>query len=210
MKPLAIRLAIAIATFFVGVSVAYLSWFADRGSAPASIAVSSSASNAVNSPAASSDANVVEKAVEDEWAGLIEAGGCLFGSEYYNPQTEALADRRVSAEAGVFTNQRWQAFFRRNQQQTVPFLVEQISDKSKTNLHVDPFDLAVKGEAAVYALQHILKVNWYELKEDYRVRYDQAGFPFTHQALLRQVIKTKRGAKEMKDLWVGYYEKHAP
>lgn len=210
LKQLTIRYAIALATFFVGVSVAYLIWFADRQWAPASIAASASRSNAVNSPTASSEANVEEKSVEDEWAGLIEAGGCLLGSEYYNPQTEALAERRASAEAGVFTNQKWQAFFRRNKQETVPFLVNQISAKSKTNLHVDPFQNAIKGEAAVYALQHILKANWYELKEDYRVRYNKSGYPFTHQALLQQVIKTKSGAKEMQALWMRYYENHGP
>ena len=67
----------------------------------------------------------------------------------------------------------------------------------------------MKGEAAIYALQHILKVNWYELKEDYRVRYGRAGYPFTHQALLQQIIKTKGGAKEMQDLWMRYYDNHA-
>jgi hypothetical protein len=51
-------------------------------------------------------------------------------------------------------------------------------------------------------------VNWYELKEDYRVRYEKVGYPFTHQALLQQIIKTKGGSKEMQDLWMKYYESH--
>ena len=205
MNRTAIRLAIALATFLIGVSVVYLIWFAGKQSAPASITVSSPPPEPVSSPIASSDAGLEEKPVEDEWTGLLEEGGCLFGSVYYNPQSA------IPAEApGVFTNQRWQAFFRRNKQKTVPFLVKQIPDKSKTNLHVDPFQPPTRGEAAVYALQHILKVNWYELKEDYRVRYDKAGYPFTHQALLQQIIKTKGGAKEMQALWMGYYESHAP
>ncbi|MDQ1558846.1 MAG: hypothetical protein QOD32_1906 [Pyrinomonadaceae bacterium] len=211
MNRTAIRLAITLATFLIGVSVVYLIWFAGKRSAPASVAVPSSTPEPVNSPTASSDANLEEKSVEDEWAGLLEAGGCLFGSVYYNPQSEALANKSVPAEApGVFTNQRWQAFFGRNKQETVPFLIKQIPDKSKTNLHVDPFQPPTRGEAAVYALQHILKFNWYELKEDYRDRYDKAGYPFTHQALLQQIIKTKGGAKEMQDLWMKYYESHTP
>lgn len=159
MNRTAIRLAIASATFIIGVSVVYLNWFAGKQAAPA---VSSSAPEPGNSPTTPSGVELEENSVEEEWAELIEAGGCLLGSVYYNPQSEFPVRQRVPAEApGIFTNQRWQAFFGRNKQETVPFLIRQIPDNSKTNLHVDPFQPPIEGEAAVYALQHILKVNWY-------------------------------------------------
>jgi hypothetical protein len=153
MNRTAIRIGIASVTFLIGVSVVYLIWFTGRRSAPTPTVVSPSAPEPVKSPISSSDAKLEEKSVEDEWAELVEVGGCLFGSEYYNPQSEALTQERVPAEApGVFYNQRWQAFYRRNKQETVPFLVKQIPDKSKTNLHIDPFQPPIKGELAVYAL----------------------------------------------------------
>jgi hypothetical protein len=44
-----------------------------------------------------------------------------------------------------------------------PFLIGRIDSKKATKTHVCPHGLATEGELAVYALQHLLRVNWFSL-----------------------------------------------
>ena len=86
-------------------------------------------------------------------------------------------------------------------------MINQIPDKRKTRAHVCPLDDATSGELAVYCLQHILKVNWPELSEDYGKMFDHKAEEVTSQSLLRGAIRGEKGAGKMMALWRGYYEK---
>ncbi len=207
IKRIGLRAFIAAFTFIIGVSSAYLVWLAYRK--PAELPPTDyqlEITEPVAKTAASSD--VSNKSAQEEWEELAALGGCTLGFRFYEPQFESYEPvDDAKTEAGIFYSKRWVTFFRRDKQSTVPFLISQISNKAQTNVHIDPFGAATKGELAVYCLQYILKVNWYELKKDYQTRYDKIDYEYTtDQDLLQKIIGTKREAKEMMDLWRQVYE----
>jgi|GEM_PF-4887693 len=52
---------------------------------------------------------------------------------------------------------------------------------------------------AVYCLQHLLKINWYELKEDYKKQVESNS---NSQEILRRILKNKVHLKELQGLWM--------
>ena len=149
------------------------------------------------------------KRVKEVWEELIRLDGCTLGQRYYSQQFDPLdPEKKVSPEAGIFYQESWVAFFRRDKKETVPFLISQIPSKENTSIHIDPFRNATRGELAVYCLQFILKVNWYELQKEYQSRFDRIDYQYSNdQDLLQRIIGTKRGSLEMMDLWRAVYEK---
>jgi hypothetical protein len=77
----------------------------------------------------------------------------LVGGQNWGPGT---------IEGSIFQEKEWQRFFSLPSSSTVPFLMERLRSKRKTNVHVCPFHMATEGELAVYATEHILKTNWLE------------------------------------------------
>jgi hypothetical protein len=206
MNRICLRVFIAALTFIIGVSSAYLAWLAYRK--PAELPPTNyqlEITEPFTKTAASPE--VSNKSSQEEWEELAGLGGCTLGFRFYEPQFESYQPVEANTEAGIFYNKRWVAFFRRDKHSTVPFLISQISNKAQTNVHIDPFGAATKGELAVYCLQYILKVNWYELKKEYQTRFDKIDYEYTtDQDLLQKIIGTKRGAQEMMDLWQKVYE----
>ena len=205
MKRIGLRAIIAVFTFIIGVSSAYLVWLAYR--TPAELPPPNSQvepPQLISSTAPSSD----NKSAKEEWEDLAKLGGCTLGLHYYSPRFDSYdPEKGVNPEAGIFYGKRWVAFFRRDQDETVPFLISQIPNRVNTNVHIDPFGQATKGELAVYCLQYILKVNWYELKKGYQIRFDKIDYEYTtDQDLLQKIIGTRRGSKEMMELWQKFYE----
>jgi hypothetical protein len=205
MKSLGFKLSAAILAFIIGVGSAYLVWLAYEGPVdlpplnsqlelPRPISYTAPLSNA--------------KSAKEEFEELAMLGGCTLLCRYYSPRFESYdPEKGVNPEAGIFYGKRWVAFFRRDKSETVPFLLSQIQSKAKTNVHVDPYGQATRGELAVYCLQYILKVNWYKLKKEYQTRFDKINYEYTtDQALLQKIIGTKRGAQEMSELWRKLYE----
>jgi hypothetical protein len=209
MKRIETRILIAVLTFITGVWSAYLVWLVFSNPVLPPLNSGLQTKELLKKADTSSVSSNESGSVEEEWEELAKQGGCLFGSKYYSPSFEAYypADK-YNAEAGVFYSPRWVAFFRRDRRETVPFLIQQIPDKTQTNMHVDPFGPAIKGELAIYCLQYILKVNWYELKGDYKKRFDNINYEYSSdQELLQKLIGTKSGARQMMGLWEKVYER---
>ena len=210
MKRIILRFAILATTFAVGITCVYFVWFAHtspdspRPAAPEP-RVAAPAPDIRNIQPPTAEAR--ERPIEEDWRELTRANFCFFGSNMYSPEREAMAS--VPMETGApFSPYRWLPSLRRDEPAGVAFLIRQIPDKSRAAAHVDPFDIALKGELAVYCLQHIMKVNWYELKDEYRARLDRAVArdPGEFQGALLRIIKNKRESKEMMGLWVRRYE----
>lgn len=204
MKRTILRLSAGAVAFLLGVCSVYLIWLSYRKPArllPASGQMKTP--EAIKRIAAPPTPQDEIKPAREEWEELAELGGCTFGRVYYHPDFELVtAPERDNPEAGALFSRRWIAFLRRDKDTTVPFLISQIPNKGQTNIHIDPYDMATKGELAIYCLQFILKLNWDELKEEYKVRLDTIDMEYTNpQALLRRIIRTKRGAAEMVNLW---------
>ncbi|HKC63451.1 MAG TPA: hypothetical protein VKB86_07430 [Pyrinomonadaceae bacterium] len=210
MKRTFLRLSAGIITFLLGISSVYLVWLSYKkpvGLLPAGERIQMPES--VKRFDTLTETTKEIKPAKEEWEELAEIGGCTFGRVYYDPEFESIKiPERDNPEAGVIFSRRWIAFLRRDKDETVPFLISQIPNKSRTHVHIDPFDMATKGELAVYCLQFILKRNWDELKEDYKARLEAINIDYTNpQAELRKIIGTKRGATEMMNLWKQVYER---
>ena len=205
MKRLWPTVLITVVTFLVGVG-AYSAWFVYKSPVVvppmhSQVEISAPVMNVVTRPDS--------KPVKEEWEELARLGGCTLGHRYYSPRFDSYdPEKGVNPEAGIFYEERWVAFFRRDKKETVPFLISQIPSKAKTDIHIDPYGNASRGELAVYCLQYILKVNWYELQKEYQSRFDSIDYEYsTDQDLLQRIIGTKRGSREMMDLWQAVHER---
>ena len=208
MKRIWLRILIAVFTFLIGVGSVYLTWLAYRK--PLELPPLDSQVKMENpGPLTDSASTSNTKSVKEEWEELAAADSCTQGLRYYSPDFDSYDPGEVdNPEAGVFHSTRWVAFFRRDQNETVPFLISQIPKRAETHIHIAPFGKATKGELAVYCLQFILKVNWYELRKDYETRFDRIDYGYTtDQRLLQKIIGTRRGAKEMMALWRNVYDR---
>jgi hypothetical protein len=213
MKHSLLKLVVAVLTFLIGVACAYSVWliYRQRPESPPgathavrSIPVRSQPASQSQPPPAAQN---VATSIEEEWRALTQASFCFLGSEYY------YADASVPREGGPpFDPYQWLPSLRVDEPKGIDFLVRQISDRSPSPVHVDPYQPATKGELAVYCLQHITKVNWYELKPEYKAMCEKVelrGYG-SYQAELRAIIHNKRRAKEMKELWLRKYESRQP
>lgn len=199
---------VAVVTFIIGVGSAYVGWFALSGRStllpeiiqvrPSRLALSEFTPKARTRRATT---------IEQEWEELTTATFCFLGSQdYYPPRDFETSESRRIGETS-FNPYGWLPAIRNDKRAAVAFLINQIPVRAKTHAHICPFDSAWKGELAIYCLQHILKINWYELDGEYRRRLDSLNIDYsTRQSLLRSIIRSKRGAKEMMRRWMERYE----
>jgi hypothetical protein len=211
MKRTLIKLAVSSLAFVVGVTATYLLWFA-RSSSQSVLHPWAYAQVVIRPEIAEPELKTNERqatSIEQEWKELTKTEFCLLGSQGYSPAYEN-ADSH-SELGGPFDPYGWLPSLREDLPGGVAFLIKQLPDRAQTNVHVCPLDKAQKGELAVYCLQHILKVNWHDLQETYKTRYDNINYEYSNsQALLRQIIRSKKGAQQMMKLWTDYYGQHPP
>ncbi len=97
--------------------------------------------------------------INEIWNELIfKKGGCLVGSQY-------ITKKKIKKEGSVFNKSYWIDFLNRPKLKTTNFLISKFSDTTKTKIHTCPFYGATNGEIAVYTLQQIHKINWYDFIE---------------------------------------------
>jgi hypothetical protein len=212
MKRTVIKLAVSSLAFVVGVSATYLLWFARSSSSRPVLHPWAYAQVVIRPEIAEPELKAKGRratSVEQEWKELTNTSFCLLGTQGYSPAYENGYSH--SELGGPFNPYGWLPSLRKDLKAGVAFLIKQLPNRAQTNVHVCPLDTAQKGELAVYCLQHILKVNWYDLQETYKRRYDNINYEYSNsQALLRQIIRSKKGAQEMMKLWTEYYEQHLP
>jgi len=209
MKRSLLKPVVAVLTFLIGVACAYSAWLIYRQK-PESLPNATHAEQPTperSQPALQSQpppaAQNTAASIEEEWRNLTQASFCFLGSEYY--YTDATVPREP---APPFDPYRWLPSLRVDEPKGIDFLIRQMPDHASSFAHVDPFQPATRGELAVYCLQHIMKVNWYELKPEYKAMCEKVelrGYG-SYQAELRSIIHNRRGAKEMKELWLRKYE----
>lgn len=96
------------------------------------------------------------------WNKLVfDDGGCLTGGQ-------RVRNGKFGNEGCVMSEYRmnrngWFDFFSFPKSELTPFLISKFSDTTSTKIHTCPCMTARNGEVAVYALQNIYKINWYDL-----------------------------------------------
>ncbi|HYX72342.1 MAG TPA: hypothetical protein VE732_06200 [Nitrososphaera sp.] len=212
MKRTILRVVVAVFTFILGVSSAYLIWFIYHSSDIPPL-IDSHTEITFNTPieavTRAPSSGDVRKSIEEEWQKLT-ARSLNIGGVYYDPTRKAEVSEHSENPLPLLDPYRMLPSIHKDKQGGIEFLLKQIPDKTRTDICRCPLGFLVRGELAVYCLQHILKVNWYELKEEYRINYNElsAKDGIESQNLLGRIIKSKRGAKEMQALWESYYKNH--
>lgn len=102
--------------------------------------------------------------IEILWDSLAHrsVSACLLGGQY-GPYVDKVRER--NREMVFYRFPEWQTFFDLPKKDVTKFLVSQFADTSTSSVHTCPFYPTRTGELAVYALQHIYKINWYDFPE---------------------------------------------
>jgi hypothetical protein len=99
--------------------------------------------------------NIIE--LKKDWDSLTNVKGCLSGGQW-------IKDKKWGGEGCILTiDKAWNSFlFETDKGELALFLINQLSDKTTTQIHTCPYENATKGELALYCLQGISKVNFDE------------------------------------------------
>jgi len=210
VRRLIFKIAVALLTFAVGILSAYLVWLNRAHTKPQQTKLDIE----IFKPAPAEQGHAEQrdawkpKTIEEGWANLTKAEFCFFGGNMYYPEEDAERPAHGEEVGGPLKPAEWMPSLKTDERAGVEFLIRQIPDRAVTKAHVDPLDMALKGEMAVYCLQHIMKLNWYELKPEYeaQLRRALARDPGQSQAVLQRIIRSRSGSREMMKLWAQRYE----
>lgn len=126
-----------------------------------------------------------ENNIEGLWENIVfKKGGCLVGKQYYRTG----ASKRIGP--GVFRSHQWLELVKKDKNALCSFLLSRLDSNEKTKVHTCPFFDASEGEMAVYALQHLLEINWYDFEafSAYKNK-DVTGGEDNAQAWLQAILK---------------------
>lgn len=142
-----------------------------------------------------------QETISEEWILLSDSlKGCTTRGQYYN-------NAKYGGEACCFDiSKDWQSFFKHSKEELSNFLLTQLSDTSQSSIHICPYFNATKGELAVYCLQRIYKVNWYDLNLKYKHIQDGSfvkddGNFYSIQNELQKELKSKVGLVSLINEW---------
>jgi len=141
--------------------------------------------------------NFENLSVENQWELLLKVGGCLTGGQY-------CINGKCGGEGCVMSKSKyWRTFFARPKEETVEFLINEISDTTKTKIHTCPFFTAKTGEVAIYSLQFIYKTNWEDLSKDYKTyrEIEKTGVETSYQSFIWKIIEDEDELKTMQENW---------
>jgi hypothetical protein len=151
---------------------------------------------------AKSELKVSESAIKEKWDSLCKLSGCLTGGQYVN-------NGKFGSEGCALTdNPEWLQFFAIKHRDLAAFLIGQIRNTAKTKTHTCPFQNSNKGELAIYCLQNIYKVNFFDLTVPYsEIEKNIVAKYGNEQAWIWAMQKDKKKAWELeRQWWIVYKE----
>lgn len=137
------------------------------------------------------------KKIDSLWNQLVfDKGGCLTGGQ-------RVRDGKFGGEACVMTDYRrrgvgWKLLFNYPKQELHSFFISKLADTATTNIHTCPCATATAGEVAVYSLQKLHLVNWYDF--DVFIEYKNKEMTSCldgEQAWLQNILITPRERKKL-------------
>lgn len=134
-----------------------------------------------------------------------DMGGCLIGNQYVEKRAKPMGPVHFP---GFLEHPASLAFLAKPRKELTYFLLNLLSDTSETRVHTCPFYTATNGEVAVYFLQRIFEVNWYDLKgfRNYRRKKVTSSLD-SHQVWLQAILKDPQKREKMKKRWLEEYVK---
>ena len=95
-----------------------------------------------------------------------------------------------------------------DKKQLSTFLIKQLPDKVESKIHTCPFKDATKGELALYCLQGISKINFYELSPAFALKEKEVGKKYrSEQAWIWHIQRSKKELVDLQKLWIEHFEK---
>jgi len=132
------------------------------------------------------------KTIPEKWIYLSDSSSaCLTGGE--NCKNGHCGNEGCA----LSNNIHWKHFLNLNKNELSTFLIGQFNNQDTTQIHTCPFDNATKGELAVYCLQHIYKVNWYDLVPQYKTKLKTEN----KQQVLNYILRNKNQNLILRKEW---------
>ncbi len=137
--------------------------------------------------------------LESLWSEMAfgEKSSCLVGTQYNFDRNGERFDQTI------FNSKSWNTFLTYDKEITTKFLVAKLKDTTKTSVHVCPFMGATNGELAVYGLQQLHKISWYDFPvfNQYKDR-EVTSATDNAQGWLRNILDDDKKRKILKDLFL--------
>lgn len=93
------------------------------------------------------------------WKYLVfQKGGCLTGGQYVRE------GQRDDANCVMTAAPEWGGFLHREPRELTDLLLSKLADTATTRIHTCPYFMAKEGEVAVYALQQLYEMNWFDFE----------------------------------------------
>lgn len=128
---------------------------------------------------------------------VFEKGGCLGGEQYVSK-----SELKREHKSLVFSESDWKRLSKKDKTKLTEFLLSKFSDTTKTKVHTCPFFGATNGEMAVYSLQHIHQINWFDFSEfkefkdkEYKSATEQP------QIWLQKILENETQRKKLAELY---------
>ena len=138
------------------------------------------------------------------WDSLCNIHDCLVGGQRVN-------QGKWGGEGCVLTlNKQWVNFLNKtDNKQLSSFLIKQLPDKTETQIHTCPYEGATKGELALYYLQGISKINFYELSSAMALKEKEVGKKYSsEQAWIWHIQSSNKELEDLQKLWMEHFEKN--
>lgn len=126
----------------------------------------------------------------------FEKGGCLTGGQYGRNGV-------FGGETCVMSRSKeWEILFGREQNRLMKLLLSKMGDTSTTRVHTCPYFNAKEGELAVYALQYLYQVNWFDIEpfQNYRDK-EVLEVDDNLQAWLQQILADEKQRNVLHSFW---------
>ncbi len=146
------------------------------------------------------------------WNIFIETPKCFHGTQSYGrkPDTGFIPEESVINET-AFTK-----IINTDRDIVINFLFSKFDSRKITAVHVCPFNVATEGELAVYLLQHVTKINWYEVSDDYSItrtwlsieddirsnEYKKMHGIYSAQNQLRKILSSAVKRNKLMEAWI--------
>jgi len=123
----------------------------------------------------------------------------------YKMSDDSLWNHLAFQTGGCLTGDKkdWKIFFARDKKQLTDFLITKLTgDTTKTRIHTCPFFEATEGELAVYSLQNIYRMNWYDLEEfkEYQDKESENSIE-NHQSWLQRILQDEIRREILINCW---------
>ena len=137
------------------------------------------------------------------WDSLCTVKGCLVGGQW-------IYQGKFGGEGCVLTiDKAWKGFlFQTDKKTLAQFLIKQLPNKEMTLTHTCPHHVATKGELAIYCLQGISNINFYELSPAFALNDVEVAKKYhNHQAWIWHIQSSKKELEDLQKLWTQHFEK---